>query len=55
MQRVLTIYLNDSPEDDEMIVNRVAELVSQGYQAGREPSWEIREVTETTTTKGKPV
>lgn len=48
MSRELVIQLeNDSNEgdehDDETIVERVLELVSEGYTSGYEPTWAIRE------------
>lgn len=48
MNRTLTIQLeNDSNEgdghSDEVIVERVLELVKEGYTSGYEPMWEIKE------------
>ena len=43
MRRNLTIYLGDDSDDDEMIVARVSELVSEGYTSGYGPYWTIEE------------
>lgn len=42
MKRELIIQLDDK-EDDEMIVERVLELLSEGYTSGYGPFWEIKE------------
>ena len=42
MKRTLTIKLQDDV-DDEIIVARVLELVSDGYTSGFHPYWEIKE------------
>lgn len=39
--RVLVIHLAESDCDDERIVERVCELVKQGYTSGNEPGWRI--------------
>lgn len=47
MKRTLTIQLDGLQEDavdDEIIVEKVLELISQGYVCGYEPFWEIKEV-----------
>lgn len=48
--RILTIYLEDedkiNSEDghpDDQVVERVLELIQQGYTSGYEPRWEIKE------------
>jgi hypothetical protein len=52
MKRVLIIQLEnnvnegDDNHDDETIVERVLELIRQGYVSGYYPSWEIKEESE---------
>jgi hypothetical protein len=44
--RTLTIQLEDNDadgNDDEIIVERVLELIKQGFTRGYEPTWEIVE------------
>ena len=43
MKRKLIINLEETEDDDEVIVSRVLELLSEGYTSGFDPSWHIEE------------
>jgi hypothetical protein len=46
MKRKLEITLSEDESDDEDIVARVLELMSQGFYSGFDPHWEIVEEEE---------